>query len=402
MKKVLMGGICGMGMSPLAMFLRDSGEEVYGFDDVSNVRVERELEAKGVKLLGREVGEEFFDEFIITSALKSRMGEFRGVRAGKVCRRGEALAEICSSRRLVAVCGSHGKTTVTALLAEAVNREGLDCGYMVGGYPNKFSPTKYCSEGKIIISEVDESDGTIEKFFPEVTVALNSDLDHVDMYRDDGEIVGMFERIFSRTKSFIVIPRGDDKLLEAAKGSGKRYVEVEVSGKDFLSYDKAMAVSVLNELFFKEYSEEIFSKFGGVGRRQEVLKEEGGVKFIADYAHHPRELEEFLKWLEVEESGKKLIIFQPHRYSRTKRFGGEFRKVLRLFGGMKKYVIPVYGASEVFDIEGTSKEIACEDIELIEKVGMDGVVKEFLSKNGEGCVAFVGAGDIYFEAKKIL
>ena len=159
-----------MGMAPLAMFLRDEGCEVSGFDDNPNPEVKRMLLKKGVKFCESKEPDFDTDEFIITSALKYVEQNLKGAPCKKFLRRGVALSEIAKERRLVGVCGSHGKTTTTSLISHAISALSLDAGYITGAIPNGIPPQKFCEKNKILAAELDESDGTIENFSPEITV----------------------------------------------------------------------------------------------------------------------------------------------------------------------------------------------------------------------------------------
>lgn len=399
-----MGGVCGMGMCPLAMFLSADGCDVSGFDDSPNPLVEDMLRASGVGISRSRIPPAGCGEFIISSALKHSEEALRGGFSGTFSRRGEALAKIAASRRLIGICGSHGKTTTTSLIAHAVNSMGFGAGYMAGALPVGFPPARHCPEGAFFAAELDESDGTIENFSPEITVALNGDLDHTDTYPDASALEGMFERLFSRTKKYVVIPEGDEMLARASSKSRAQTVEVRVPPCDFIQYDKLMALAAVNLAFGPGFGTEIFDGFKGVARRQEVLCASPELFAIADYAHHPREVRSFLSWLDGVRPGRKLIFFQPHRYTRTKRFGADFRRLFeeRAAAGDDVRILPVYAASEPFDPSGGAANIASPSVPLAQAGEMRTILEEFRrSTSGCACAAFIGAGDVYFEAKKI-
>lgn len=391
-----------MGMCPLALFLAANGDCVEGFDDNPNPAVLKLLESAGVKIADKRLPSERADKFIITSALARQIGELKKSPAKEFLRRGEALAQISNKRKLIAVCGSHGKTTTTGLLAHAINKENLDAGFMVGALPQKFSPVKYCEENKIFAAEIDESDATIENFSPFITLALNGDLDHTDTYSNPEALTQMFARLFRRTKFAVVIPEGDRILLEAAQGISAKTVIVKVDRSNFLHYDKQMALAAINQAFAANFTTQIFDGFEGVSRRQETLKNDGEIFAIADYAHHPNEVKSFLRWLDEICEGRKLIFFQPHRYTRTKHFAADFRSVFqeRINRGDSVFILPVYAASELPDPDGFSNKILPENLldfsEMKEEI-------EKLKKSSQRKLnlAFIGAGDIYFKAKDI-
>lgn len=393
-----------MGMAPLALFLADGGCQISGFDDSPNGLVLDMLKAKGIKIEKSRLPQSKVDEFIITSALKRDANALKQADTEKFLRRGEALAEIARSRRLIGVCGSHGKTTTTSLIAHAILKNSIDAGFITGAIPIGFAPSKYCENGKFLVAELDESDGTIENFSPEITVALNGDLDHTDTYADFSSLEKMFERLFSRTERLVIIPKGDKLLTRAAQSSKAKILEVEVPANDFMAYDKNMALAALKEAFAENLSAEIFNDFKGVARRQEVFASNEKLFAVADYAHHPNELRAFLNWLDTMECGKKLIFFQPHRYTRTKRFAADFKSILesRAKLGDKVFVMPVYAASENFDAEAGSEILISQNVKLAQSGEMRNILEEFKnSDESKKSVAFIGAGDIYFEAKKI-
>lgn len=403
-RKIFMGGICGMGMAPLAMFLCDEGCEVSGFDDNPNPMVKNMLIQKGVKFCESQKPNFNADEFIITSALEYIEESLKESRNKKFLRRGVALSEIAKKRRLIGVCGSHGKTTTTTLISHAILSQNLDAGYITGAIPNNIPPQKFCAENKFLVAELDESDGTIEKFSPEITVALNADLDHTDTYADLKSLEAMFERLFARTKKYIVIPEGDEMLSRAASKASAKTIRVKCPADDFLQTDKLMAQHALSIAFKTDFSIDIFDDFCGVNRRQEILKNNDEIFAVADYAHHPTEISAFFKWLDKNSPNPKLIFFQPHRYSRTKYFAKDFQKILKLRADKDDavYILPVYAASEPFDESGSEKNIASSNLMLAKFQDIEHILNEFKrSAKTKFSVAFIGAGDIYFSAKKL-
>lgn len=393
-----------MGMAPLALFLAEGGCQISGFDDSPNGLVLDMLKSRGIEIEKSRVPKSKVDEFIITSALKRDADTLKKAEAEKFLRRGEALAEIARSRRLIGVCGSHGKTTTTSLIAHAILKNSIDAGFITGAIPVGFLPSKYCESEKFLAAELDESDGTIENFSPEITVALNGDLDHTDTYADFFALEKMFERLFSRTERLVIIPKADKLLARAAKNAKAQVLEVEVPANDFMAYDKMMALAALNAAFGVKFGLENFDDFKGVARRQEVFVSNEKFFAVADYAHHPNELRAFLNWLDARECARKLIFFQPHRYTRTKRFAADFKAILesRAKLGDRVFVLPVYAASELFDAKAGSEILTSQNVKLARSGEMRDILEEFKnSDESRKCVAFVGAGDIYFEAKKI-
>lgn len=418
-----MGGVCGMGMAPLAAFLSAGGNEVCGFDDAPREDLVKYLSKNNVDLRPARDGEQF-DETVISTALKRRDEEIsKKISCKKILLRGQKWAEICAKRKLCAIVGSHGKSSASAMAAFGAMKLSDEIGYLVGALPKNFEPAKFANEGNFVISEIDESDGTIDMFEPEICVALNSDLDHVDTYANAEAMRQMFLKLFSRTKSLVIIPSGDPLLAECAGASGKNFKLVDISKcSEFRESNALMARAALESIFQKNIPENIFEDFAGIKRRQEILFDSQNFLLMSDYAHHPREVSSFLEWFAKtvgEKNDKKIVVFQPHRYTRTKRFAREFAKVFSEFAKMdnanlKFYIMPVYPASETFDAEGQSAEIFKflkenhawtnskeTNNALFEAISAEELVNlaktlALKKENGKTIMAFVGAGDAHF------
>ncbi len=394
-----------MGMAPLAAFLADDGNSVSGFDDTPDPDVAAYLLKHSVPVGATARDLSGFDAVVISSALKRRRRELEELGAKRILLRGECWAQVCQKRRLAAIVGSHGKSTVSAMCAHAIDKFGLDAGWLVGAVPNGFEMHRHCADGKILFSEIDESDGTIENFSPEFTAALNADLDHTDTYADWRKLGEMFRRLFARTKKLVVYPQSDAFLAEIAAEFPKKSVPVPTSG-DFNKTNAALARALLERVFDTPLPKDAFGDFAGTRRRQETIFADANLTVMADYAHHPNEVSAFLKFFENGfPDARRVVVFQPHRYSRTKTFARDFAEILDKCSQNAAVVIaPVYAASEPFDPEGTSEKIAglCKNKSI--KLAKDGevfnIVKSLINDGGKCAAAFVGAGDLYFGARK--
>lgn len=399
---VYMGGICGMGMAPLAILLKAAGNTVLGFDDNADIRVKNLLQQFGIECQGSFSETVKPDLFVISTALCNRNLKS----AAKIQRRGVCFADFCKNRKLVAITGSHGKSTVSNLCAHAINKLSLNAGYMVGALSEHYAPAKFCKDGEYIFSEIDESDATIENFSPEICVALNYDLDHTDTYKNADSLKDMFCRLFERTKQKIIVPSCDKTLCELAKASGKSFEIVQIEpNADFSLINALMAQCALKSVFGDTLDCTVLNSFEGTYRRQEVLCNTPALFAMADYAHHPSEVKAFLNWFGGKYGNDNYIFFQPHRYSRTKCFAKTFAQILEDFAklGNSVYVLPVYAASEKFDELGTSDKIT-QNSQLLKLASFSEMQKivERLKTGGKKSAAFVGAGDIYFKAKEFI
>ena len=213
-------GVCGMGMGPLAIYMRGEGWAVSGWDDAIVPPMSEFLRAAGVA---------FCNSFPAgtppalaghSSAVKEghalrRLATEKGVR---LVRRGELLAERLREKQLVAVCGSHGKTTTCGMLIQALLATGTETGYVLGGlFRNADMPPARASRtSPWVVAEIDESDGTINHFAPEIAVAVNLDWDHPDYYRSVEDLEAVFARLFARTRRAVFIPHESGRLRRIA------------------------------------------------------------------------------------------------------------------------------------------------------------------------------------------
>jgi UDP-N-acetylmuramate-alanine ligase len=193
-----------MGVAPLAIYLAQSGFSVSGEDDA--------LDGGMAALLQRErvaVGPLPADcELVVySSAIAPTHPVYRAARDRGVplVRRGEALAEVVRERKLVAVCGSHGKTTTTAMLATVLRQANFPAGYVLGGLDNDGAAPARVGSNEWVVAEIDESDGTIGGFAPEITVAVNLDWDHPDHYRRPEDLAAAFAALFERTRGTVLV-----------------------------------------------------------------------------------------------------------------------------------------------------------------------------------------------------
>lgn len=427
-------GACGMGVGPLAIYLKGEGWEVSGWDDATGSPMENQLATAEIPLLrdpwaaGRRpavVGR--------SSAVKSgnpalALAGSHGVRT---LRRGELLAEVVARRRFVAVCGSHGKTTTCGLLVAALAGAGADFGYVLGGLfrDPMFPPARASRTSPWVVAEVDESDGTIGAFSPDITVAVNLDWDHPDYYRDEAALEAVFRALFERTRTAVVIPTGNPRLERLVQGLRVRVLRVGADGDyafrlvqggqstsvlalaglfpavqlnlpvagTFNRTNAALALAVTH-LITDGVAPEPLVRWRGIRRRQDILLERAGLRVIADYAHHPTEIAALLRWVRETHAGRLIVVFQPHRHTRTRQYAGEFRAALA--AADHALILPVYAAGEVAVAGGGSDAIVGDSaLRLIEeRAALPGLLAD-LTAGTDSVVAFVGAGDIERDAE---
>ena len=440
-------GAGGMGMTPLGLYLVQRGFAVSAEDDHWNPATREVLGHAGVKLTAVNAAPDATELIVYTSAVApSHPTRQRAVARGLTqVRRGEMLATVTRDRRLVAVVGSHGKTTTTAMLITILQRAGFECGWVLGGlfHGGVLPPARHA--GDWVVAEVDESDGTIGNFSPEITLAVNLDWDHADHYPQLADLENEFAALFARTTGAVftsdacvlsqrlvarlvergvptrlpdVVRRPASTFTFGRTGDFQYSIQRESEGSqtlalggkfsitdatvralgDFNAANAAAALAVAQQLGAKIEPASL-SLFVGVRRRQTCLYASRLVTVIEDYAHHPTEIRALLAGLR-KNARRLLVVFQPHRYTRTAQFKTEFAAALA--GADQVFLLDVYAASESPVAGGTTADIYAE----FKKTGGTQPIT-YLPGNAAGMLAalktalrpgdtvvFVGAGDI--------
>ena len=246
-------------------------------------------------------------------------------------RRGDFLAALFSRHKIIAVVGSHGKTSVSGRLAWAFHRIGFDTSYLVGGQFKNFTlPCGFYSKSKWVVMEVDESDGSIDQFSPWMTVCLNCDWDHVDQYADSLSFADTLKSLFERTQEAVVysdspslitlVSRQKDKNTHSFESAKKPAHFLDANNRAVLAVGKALGLNL---------SEIDFEKFPGMERRQSlllILLVELFLRTMPTIQVKSASLLALRRKLLPEHQMR--VVFQPHRYSRTKVFAAQFAEEL--------------------------------------------------------------------------
>lgn len=432
-RDVCMLGVGGMGMAPLAIYLAQAGWMVKGYDDHLSPVVRQLLLQAGVDLSQPMPDKADAAWYVRSSAVTADHPQLKRLveNGGVTHRRGEALAEIARHNRLVAVVGSHGKTTTTALLVSALEKTGVPLGYLVGGLfrDDTVSPARYAGDDSWLVAEIDESDGTIDCFSPEITIAVNLDWDHPDHYPTPESLEETFGRLFSRTRSLVVIPadstalrciaeryaacpvrtfgeagdycgrldqeRGAGRLVKLEGAWGQRQVALAYPGA--FNVKNALAALAGCHAVTGQIPQYPWDGYSGIRRRQDVLWQANGSVVLADYAHHPTEIHALFDYLRTRYNKPVHVIFQPHRYTRTRQYAADFARVLAEADQVT--LLPVYAASEKALPDGGTESIlkawpsgkaspVIEDPEALPLTLADQIAST------AKVVVFVGAGDI--------
>ncbi|MCL4461514.1 MAG: UDP-N-acetylmuramate--L-alanine ligase [Nitrospirae bacterium] len=365
-------GIGGNGMAPVAEILLSRGARVSG-SDKTQTDMTRRLSELGARVhVGHradQVG--MVDAVIISTAISPENPELLAARRRgiPVVHRGEALAGIMRGFQGIAVGGSHGKTTTTSMIAHVLTQGGLDPTCVVGGRVAGFGGNARVGKKPYFVAEADESDGSFLKIAPHVAVVTNIDQEHMDYYQSFEQLKEAFVRFLSsvppdglavaclddpelsKLLPSLHVPRmtygfGADADVVASDVSGEglsTQFSVHLRGKDLGTFNLNVpglhnvlnalaAISVAHHFGLEpECSREALDCFRGVGRRFTQVGEEGGIRIVDDYGHHPTEISVTLAAARQAYPDRRLVVaFQPHRFSRTRDLLSKFATAFRL------------------------------------------------------------------------
>ena len=348
--------IGGAGMSGLALVCHALGAAVSGSDRAESSYVER-LRAAGIEpLIGHDAGVVPPDaEVVVSTAIPDDNPELAAARdmGQRVIHRGELLAELCSPKRLIAVAGTHGKTTTTAMVVWALRALGADPAFFIGGElpgagPGGESTNAGWGEGEWAVAEADESDASFLKLKPEVAVVTNIELDHHSRWSSLTELTAAFEAFCEPARTVVRETGGEaDFELEIPGRHNELNALAALAAVEAAGFDRAAAAKSLGE-------------FPGVARRFESKGSRNGARIYDDYAHHPTEVAATLEAARSLTAGRLYAAFQPHLYSRTKALAPEFGGALAAADEIA--VLDVYPAREqpVGELEGVSGLMVAE------------------------------------------
>ncbi len=394
-------GAGGVGMSGIAeILIQATPLEISGCDLACSETTER-LERMGVKIsIGHDPAHvEHADLVVISSAVAESNPEVAAARRRgiPVIRRAEMLGEIMRLKQGVAVAGTHGKTTTTSLTGMVLTEAGFDPTIVVGGQVRILGTNARLGKGDYLVAEADEYDRSFLELTPVVAVITNVEADHLDTYRDLGEIHDAFAAFANRVPFFgAVVACADDagvrEILPRIKRRvvtygespearlGARDVRLEATATSFDVWDAEQgrlgavrlrlpgrhnvanalaAIAAGRELLIPfETIARALGAFTGVVRRFELKGERAGVLVVDDYAHHPTEIRATLSAARQVYPDRRLVaLFQPHLFSRTRDFTEEFGRALT--GADVNIVLDVYPSREQ-PIPGVTGEIVAE------------------------------------------
>jgi UDP-N-acetylmuramate--alanine ligase len=336
-------GVGGAGMSGLALVCRELGAAVSGSDRAESSYMEP-LRGAGIEpLIGHDAAQlPDGAEVVVSTAIPEDNPELAAARERgvPVLHRGQLLAELCGEKRLIAVAGTHGKTTTTAMIVWALRELGADPAFFVGGEVPGLGPRGAAAnagwgEGEWIVAEADESDGSFLELAPEIAVVTNVEMDHHSRWGSLAELRGAFAEFEARAGE---VARFD------LDSPGPAALELSQPGRHNLLNARAALAALEAAGFDTAAAASALRGFRGVRRRLELKGSADGARIYDDYAHHPTEVRAALSALRELGPERLLAAFQPHLYSRTKAFAEQFGAALSLADEVA--VLDVYAARE--------------------------------------------------------
>jgi UDP-N-acetylmuramate--alanine ligase len=429
-------GIGGSGMSGLARIALSHGIAVSG-SDAKDSSVLSALGALGAQVFPDHLAHQVdgSDFIIYSTAIGQNNVELARARELNLptLTRAQALAILMSDSRSIAVAGTHGKTTTSSMLTVALQACGLDPSFAIGGTLTSSGSNAHRGTGEHFVAEADESDGSFIEYRPFAAIVTNVEHDHVDYFATEADVTQAFS-------DFAATIAKDGYLVYCADDAGSAHLASSVQGPKLISYGTSVGADLfidsINLLPMGSTSRVLWkgraignlslqvpglhnvlnagaalamglslgapaaemltglASFHGTGRRFELKATVHGIRIIDDYGHHPTEVEVTLTAAKrYAGDGRLIVIFQPHRYSRTKAFMSEFAKALGIADQV--VLLEVYAASEK-PIPGVTSETIAEEMENGHFIpnfleASEWVIQE--AKPGDVIVT-LGAGDV--------
>ncbi len=433
-------GIGGIGMSGIAEVLLNLGFRVSG-SDLRITKFTRRLEDLGASINYNHIRTNVKDVDVVvySSAVDKDNPEIKEAveRHIPVIPRAEMLAELMRMKYGIAVAGTHGKTTTTSMLATILSHGGIDPTVVIGGRLNSLGSNAKLGKGEYLVAEADESDKSFLKLSPTIAVVTNIDPEHMEQYKDMEEVMESYLAFISKVpfyglsvlcldspnvqhiipkikNSFITYGRSsqaDVQALDIKQRNGYSSFRVQYKGENLgplhlpmpgvhnvLNSLAAIAVSMELEVDFKVIKESL-EAFSGVERRFQLKVMVGDVMVVDDYGHHPVEIKATLKAAKEGWGRKITVVFQPHRYSRTRDLYKDFLSAF--YDADSLIMTDIYTAGEK-EIDGIDSKTLCDGIrdsghkDVTYIPAKQDVVEHLLKTlQSRDMVISMGAGDIW-------
>ena len=444
-------GISGIGMSGIAELMLDKGYSIQGSDISVNDNTKR-LKKKGIKFfLGHNKKNiKYAHAVVYSSAIKKNNPEIREAYIKKipVLSRADMLSELMKNKKSIAIAGSHGKTTTTSLVGNIFNEAGLDPTIVNGGIINSFSNNNRYGKGEWMIVEADESDGTFLKLPHQISIITNLDIEHMDFYKSKKNLINAFEKFINllpfygttimcyddknlkllinkiKTRNILTYSiknkKADVLIFDIIQNKLKTSFKLKINNKiihssnykftinaignhNILNATASIIAAKLNGIKNKDINNALIN-YVGVKRRFSFIGKKNKSFVYDDYAHHPTEIAATLSAAKSLKN-KVIVVFQPHRYTRTKILIREFIKVLSKVDYL--FLLETYSAGEKIIKGATSKDIYSKILKknkntiYLKNIGdLNKLIKPYTLH--QNTIVFMGAGSISSIAKKYL
>ncbi|MBU0599622.1 UDP-N-acetylmuramate--L-alanine ligase [bacterium] len=433
-------GIGGVGMCGIAEVLLNLGLKVSGSDVVNSEVIERLRLLGGKIYIGHsENNVEKADVIVVSTAIAKDNIEVIKAKELKipVIPRAEMLGELMRLKKGIAISGAHGKTSTTSMVSLILSKAGLDPTIVIGGKFNNLASNAKFGGGEYFVAEADESDGSFLNLLPIYAIVTNIDYEHLDYYQDLKEIKQTFISFINKVPFYgwVVLCLDDANIRSILPEIKRRYITygletdaqvkaINLVSKEFSSYFEVVyhgqnlgqirinvpgrqyvnnslaAIGMALELNISyEIIKKALSSYRSVQRRFQIKGNVNGILIIDDYAHHPTEIKATLESASKSVKRRIIVVFQPHRFSRTKFLYQEFGKAFHL--AHEVIVTDIYAAGEA-PIEGVEASLIVEEIR---KNGQDKVryisnfeeIIRYLKKIAQpnDLIITLGAGNIY-------
>jgi len=446
-------GIGGIGMSGIAELMHDLGYKIQGSDINNNDNIER-LKKKGIKFFKGHNKNNIkkVSAVVFSSAIKKNNPEL--IASEKlsipVISRADMLAELMKYKKSIAIAGSHGKTTTTSLIGSIFDNANFDPTIVNGGIINSYSKNNRFGKGEWMIVEADESDGSFLRLPHQINIITNIDLEHLDYYKSKNNLILAFKNFINnlpfygysimcidnlnvkklsnsiKTRKIITYSKNYDSDVKIIKIKGnitstdftlhfKSGIIKNFQGKiDFnttllgnhnvLNATAAIIASFIANIPIKNVKNTL-KTFQGVKRRFTFLGKVKKALIYDDYAHHPSEIKASYDIAKQISQKKIIVIFQPHRYSRTKILLNDFIKILKKIDIL--YIMDIYAAGEK-PIKNINSLNLVNKLEKFNKKvfylnGRKNIYLELSSYFDESnTIVFMGAGSITHKAHELI
>lgn len=433
LKRIYFVGIGGIGMSALARFFKQRNVVVTGYD-LTETALTKQLEAEGMVIRYADdisLADQEADLVVYTPAIPKNNAILNWYRDNNypVYKRSDVLQWITESFFSITVAGTHGKTTISTMIAYLLREAGEGCNAFLGGIAVNYQSNYWSSENKVAVIEADEYDRSFLKLFPDIAVLTAMDADHLDIYGTAEEVEKAFIQYTGNIKpgGTLIAKHGLHRSAELQGSTRLTYslqndaadiyaanivqkngaYTFDVVGKEWIiqevhlplggmhNIENAVAAIAVTQLLNIDSNsvKEALGKFKGVKRRFEYIIKNEKLVFIDDYAHHPEELASLIKSAKRLFPGRKCVIaFQPHLYSRTRDFAQGFADSLSLADEV--ILLDIYPAREL-PVEGVSaalivSKMTNKAVTILSKEGL----LEYVKVAPVALFITAGAGDI--------